>query len=204
MIDAVVMDIGNVVLTWDPQGFYDRKIGRDRREKLFEEVPLVEMNRQIDNGAPFRKTVRKVAEAYPGWHDEIMLWHDEWLGMTAADRPRMVELMRTIRSKGVPVWALSNFGIETLALADAEYPFLTEFDRRIVSGELGVCKPSRDIYEAVEAQGVAPERLLFTDDSAANIAAAAERGWHTHLFTDSDGWADRLVSEGILTPAEAA
>ena len=204
MIDAVVLDIGNVLIRWDPEGFYDRRIGSDRRERLFTEVPLVEMNREIDSGAPFLKTVTRTAEAHPEWHDEIMLWHDEWLGMTAPDKPRSVELLRAVRAKGVPVWALSNFGIETLELADAEYPFLTEFDRRIVSGELGVLKPDHEIYEAVEAQGVAAPRLLFTDDVAANVEAAAVRGWQTHLFDGVDGWAARLVSEGILTEAEAA
>ena len=204
MIDAVVLDIGNVLIRWDPEGFYDRRIGRERRQRLFAEVPLAEMNREIDRGAPFLETVTGTAEAYPGWHDEIMLWHDEWLGMTAPDKPRSVELMRAVRAKGVPVWALSNFGIETLKLADAAYPFLGEFDRRMVSGELGVCKPEPAIYEAVEAQGVAPERLLFADDSDANVAAAAGRGWQTHRFEGVEGWAARLVSEGILAEAEAA
>lgn len=204
MIDAVVLDIGNVLISWDPEGFYDRRIGRERRQRLFDEVPLIEMNRRIDAGAPFRKSVVKVAEAHPGWQDEIMLWHDAWLSMTAADKPRSVELMRAVRSKGVPVWALTNFGIETLQLADAAYPFLREFDRRIVSGELGVCKPDPAIYEAVEAQGVDPQSLLFVDDSAANVAAAAGRGWQTHHFDGVDNWAERLVAEGVLTQAEAA
>lgn len=204
MIDALVHDIGNVLISWDPEGFYDRRIGPERRRRLFDEVPLVEMNRRIDAGAPFRKSVLKVAEAHPGWHDEIMLWHDAWLDMTAANLPRSVDLMRAVRSKGLPVWALSNFGIETLELADATYPFLREFDRRIVSGELGVCKPDPAIYEAVEAQGVKPERLLFVDDSAANVEAAAERGWQTHRFDGVEGWAARLVAEGVLTQAEAA
>jgi 2-haloacid dehalogenase len=44
--------------------------------------------------------------------------------------------------------------------------------------------------------------LLFTDDRAENIAAAAARGWQTHHFTGSQGWADRLVSEGLLSVEE--
>jgi 2-haloacid dehalogenase len=204
MIDAVILDIGNVLIRWDPEGFYDRRIGSDRRARLFDEVPLVEMNEGIDLGAPFLKTVTKTAEAHPGWHDEIMLWHDDWLGMTAPGDPRMVAMMRALRAKGVPVWALSNFGIETLALADVEYPILTEFDRRIVSGELGVMKPDPEIYGAVEAQGVDPEHLLYTDDNPANVSAAEVRGWRSHLFQGADGWAVRLVAEGILTEAEAA
>lgn len=203
MIKAVVLDIGNVLIRWDPEGFYDDRIGADRRKRLFAEVPLIEMNKRIDHGAPFRKTVAEVAGAHPDWHDEIMLWHDDWLGMTAPDRPRMVELARAVRANGAQVWALSNFGIETLALADAAYPFLTEFDRRIISGELGVCKPEPDIFEAVEAQGVAPHHLLYTDDTPANVDAAAARGWKTHLFDGVEGWEQRLVAEGLLKAAEA-
>ena len=204
MIDAVVFDIGNVLMGWDPEAYYDRRIGADRRARLFEEVPLVEMNRRIDLGAPFLKTVRKTAEAHPDWQDEVMLWHDDWLGMTAPGDPRSVSLLRAVRSKGIPAWALSNFGIETLALADAEYPYLTEFERRIVSGELGVMKPDAEIYEAVEAQGVDPARLLYADDNTANVDAAVERGWRTHVYRGADGWATRLVAEGLLTEAEAA
>ena len=204
MIDAVVLDIGNVLIGWDPEGFYDRRIGKERRRRLFAEVPLHEMNLRIDGGAPFAPTVDGVAAAHPGWAAEIRLWHDAWLEMTAPDKPQSVALMRAVRSKGVPVWALTNFGTETLALAEGAYPFLREFDRRFVSAEIGICKPEPGIYAVVEAQGVPRARLLYTDDSAANVAAAAERGWATHHFTGEAGWAARLIEEGILTEAEAA
>lgn len=202
MIEAVVFDIGNVLIRWDPEGFYDRAIGPERRARLFEEVPLYAMNHDLDLGAPFRETVEQLAGDHPSWRDEIMLWHDEWLAMTSVDEPRMIDLMWRIRGAGLPVWALTNFGIETLAIADAAYPFLTEFDRRIVSGELGVCKPDVEIYEAVEAQGVAPENLLYTDDLSANIAAAAARGWRTHRFDGVEGWQACLIREGVLTEGE--
>jgi 2-haloacid dehalogenase len=51
---------------------------------------------------------------------------------------------------------------------------------------------------------MAPDALLFTDDRAENIAAAAARGWQTHLFDGPQGWADRLIAEGLLTEQEAA
>ena len=58
--------------------------------------------------------------------------------------------------------------------------------------------------EAVEAAcGIAPDRLLFTDDRADNITAAARRGWRTHQFVSWQGWARRLVAEGLLTEREA-
>jgi 2-haloacid dehalogenase len=45
--------------------------------------------------------------------------------------------------------------------------------------------------------------LIFADDRTDNVAAADARGWKTHLFEHPQGWADRLVAEGLLTEAEA-
>jgi 2-haloacid dehalogenase len=70
---------------------------------------------------------------------------------------------------------------------------------------MGVTKPSPAIYEGVEADcGVRPGALLFVDDRAENIAAAMARGWHGHRFTGAEGWAARLVAEGLLSEGEAA
>ena len=41
MIEAIVFDIGRVLITWDPEGCYDRWIGPERRRALFEAVPLL-------------------------------------------------------------------------------------------------------------------------------------------------------------------
>ena len=35
---AVIFDIGNVLTRWQPEAFYDRVIGPDRRQALFAEV----------------------------------------------------------------------------------------------------------------------------------------------------------------------
>ena len=51
---------------------------------------------------------------------------------------------------------------------------------------------------------MAPGALLFTDDRRENIEAAEARGWQGHLFEGPEGWAGRLVSEGLLTAEEAA
>jgi 2-haloacid dehalogenase len=45
--------------------------------------------------------------------------------------------------------------------------------------------------------------LLFADDKPENITAAADRGWRTHQFETWQGWAMRLVAEGLLTRKEA-
>ncbi|MFZ5964471.1 HAD family hydrolase [Thalassococcus sp. BH17M4-6] len=203
--EVVIFDIGNVLIAWQPERYYDRVIGPDRRRALFAEVDLHDMNEAVDRGADFRETVYACAEAYPHWRDEIRMWHDNWLELATPAIPRSVRLLRALRAQGVPVFALTNFGVGTFALAELAYPFLTEFDRRYISGQMQVTKPDAEIYARVEADcGIAPEALLFTDDRADNIATASGRGWQTHLFEGPDGWAQCLVSVGLLSEAGAA
>ncbi|MFS4581406.1 HAD family hydrolase [Phaeobacter sp. C3_T13_0] len=203
-IKAVVFDIGRVLIEWEPERFYDAKIGKSKREALFREVDLHGMNLGVDRGDDFKGAVYALADRHPEWADEIRHWHDSWLQMASPDIPHSVRLMRELRQNGVPVFALTNFGVGTFELAKITYPFFSEFDRAFVSGHLRTIKPEAEIYAHLEQEtGIAPKQLLFTDDRPENIEAAAARGWQTHLFTHPQTWADRLVSEGLLT-AEAA
>lgn len=202
--EAVVFDIGNVLMEWNPERFYDGAIGEARRRQLFAEVDLIGMNESIDAGALFRETIHALADATPHWGPEIRMWHDNWIDMASPRIEGSIALLRALRLRGVPVFALTNFGIHSFAYAQTQYDFLSEFDRAYVSGQMGVIKPDPRIYELVEADcGLAPARLLFTDDRADNIAAAQARGWQTHPFQGWQGWAQRLVAEDLLTEKEA-
>ncbi len=201
---AVIFDIGNVLAEWNPERVYDRVIGPARRAQLFAEVDLHGMNALIDEGALFKETIYGWAERHPAWAPEIRLWYDCWIEMFSPVIPHSVHLLRALRARGVPVFALTNFGIHSFAFAEPLYPFLTDFDRRYISGHMGVIKPDPRIYAMVEDDcGLLPESLLFTDDRADNIAAASARGWQTHHFTGPEGFAARLVAEGLLTEQEA-
>jgi 2-haloacid dehalogenase len=203
-IEAVVFDIGWVLIEWRPEAVFDGLIGPERRAALFEAVPMAEANLAVDRGAPFRATFAALAAAHPDHAREIMLWPEHWHEMVTPRIDRSIRLLHGLKARGVPVFALSNFGDETFDIAQGMYPFLRDFDRRYVSGRLKCIKPEPEIYAAVERDsGIAPQALLFTDDSPANIAAAAARGWQTHLFEGPEGWAARLVAEGLLSEEEA-
>ena len=172
-IKAVVFDIGNVLLGWQPEAYYDSRIGAARRKRLFADVDLHAMNLRVDRGAPFRDSVRGLAAQHPDWADEIMLWHDGWSQMLTPVIAENVALLRGLRAQGLPVLALSNFGRETFDIACATHDFLNEFDQRYISGHLGVVKPEAEIYAILEREsGIAPAHLFFIDDKPENIAAA--------------------------------
>ena len=201
---AVIFDIGNVLTRWQPEAFYDRVIGEDRRRALFAEVDLHRMNDIVDEGALFRETIYDWADRTPQWQAEIRMWYDRWIELASPRIEGAIALQRALRAKGVPVFALTNFGKYSFEEALPKMDFLTDFDRLYVSGRMGVIKPDPRIYEMVEEDcGLPPASLLFTDDRADNITAAARRGWRTHQFESWQGWAARLVAEGLLTQQEA-
>ncbi len=132
------------------------------------------------------------------------MWHDNWIELATPEIPHSIRLQRALRSKGIPAFALTNFGVQSFDFACTVYPFLNEFDRQYVSGRMKAVKPHAPIYEMVEADcGLDPATLLFADDRIENIEAANARGWQTHHFKGPQGWANCLISKGLLTPEEA-
>ena len=201
---AVIFDIGNVLTCWQPEAFYDRVVGVERRRALFAVVDLHGMNDVVDSGGLFRETIYDWADRTPEWATEIRMWYDRWDELASPRIEGSIALLRALRGKGVPVFSLTNFGSYSYEEARGKMDFLSEFDREYVSGRMGVIKPDPRIYKMVEQDcGIAPDRLLFTDDKAENITAAARRNWRTHQFETWQGWARRLVAEGLLTPSEA-
>ena len=201
---AVIFDIGNVLIEWQPERYFDDWLGEDRRRAMFVDVDLHAMNDRVDRGENFTAVITETADAFPHWHAEIWHWHDNWLDLASPAIDHSVRLMAALQEKGVPVFSLTNFGIETYALAATKYLFLRGFDRDFISGHMGVIKPDPQIYQMLEfGSGLSGDDLLFTDDRAENIEAAAQRGWQTHLFEGSQGWADRLIAAGLLTEEDA-
>ena len=203
--EAVVFDIGNVLIEWQPERFYDAAIGENRRLEMFSDVDLHGMNELVDLGHHFTETVYSTAEKYPKWRGEIRMWHDRWIEMATPAIDHSVRLMKALQSKGMPVFSLTNFGIQSYDFAAKHYPFLRDFDRDFISGHMAVTKPDAAIYRMLEeTSGLSGDALLFTDDRTDNIEAAKSFGWQTHLFEGPQGWADRLVAAGLLTREEAA
>lgn len=204
-IEAVIFDIGNVLIRWQPEAYFDDRIGPAESAALFEAVDIHAMMMRIDQGGVFADVVEETALANPDWADQIRWVRDHWNDVAQPDIPHSVKLLRALRRKGVAVFALSNFGAQNFPMSEAKYPFLKEFDRRYISGEMGMAKPNAAIYAAVEADcGLPPGRLFFADDRDDNIASAQARGWQTHLFKGPAGFAQDLVSRGLLTAEEAA
>jgi len=91
-------------------------------------------------------------------------------------------------------------------IADPDDPAFLDPDRldfRFASHQIRRAKPDAEAYAYVEAATrVRPDRILFFDDLAENVAAATERGWQTEHVPRMDNplpWvAERLAAYGVF------
>lgn len=198
-INAVIFDIGNVLIRWQPELFYDQELGQARRRALFDAVDLHKMNEAVDAGEELRTAAHRTAQAHPEHAEAIQMWHDRWTDIAAPALDHSVATLKALKARGVPVFVLSNIGTDVFETARAHYDFLNLFDRYFISGSMKVIKPDPMIYEQVEqACGLPPETLLFVDDRPENIAAARACGWQGHVFEKPAAWAACLVEKGLL------
>lgn len=62
------------------------------------------------------------------------------------------------------------------------------FDAFVISGEVGLVKPTVEIFELAAARlGVRPEECVMIDDLAKNVEGAKQAGLHGLLFTSLGG-----------------
>lgn len=117
------------------------------------------------------------------------------------DEP-MVDLVREVRAAGVPVALVSNsLGRDCYARVDLD----ELFDVTVISGQVGVRKPSRQIYRiACERLGVAPGQCVLVDDLEHNLVGAARLGIDGIHHRTADETIPRVrAALGLPTPTAA-
>ena len=113
---------------------------------------------------------------------------DGWNQVFGREHDEIVALLWKLRER-VPLYLFSNTNVFHYDYWRDRYAAaLRPFKRLFVSCEMGMRKPHREAFERVAAEiGVAPARVLFFDDTEANLEGAREAGMHTvHVRTPAD------------------
>ena len=189
-----------MLLDWDPRHLY-RSLFDDEAamEEFLATVCTMEWNQQFDRGCPFAEGVAELVERFPDQAELIAAYHDRWPEMLKGAIDGTVALFRRLHAAGVPVYALSNWSAETFPIGREGHPFLDELDGLLLSGEVGMAKPDREIFdELCRRFGLDPATTLFVDDSAANVEAARSLGFRVHHFHTPDDIEAELVALGLL------
>lgn len=199
-IDAVVFDIGNVLIGWDPRHLY-RKIfaSEEEVEHFLANVCTLDWRLAHDYGVSFEENGAKLKALHPGHADLIDMWGARYIEMIPGRIPGTADLLHAMADGGLELHGLANMPTVTFDYLREAYPELKRFGTTIVSGAEGVVKPDPRIFEIlIERTGLVPERALFIDDSQRNVEAAASLGFHTHRFEHAEALRADLAVRGLV------
>jgi HAD superfamily hydrolase (TIGR01509 family) len=199
-VKAVVWDVGNVIVRWDPRTLYS-KIFPDPVEcdRFLDGVCTMAWHGPTDRGVSFDDNCATLSARYPEHEAAIWAWKHRWGEMFSGVIPETETAIAALQARGVRQYALTNMSHETEAATFAMSPAFARLDGRIVSGREGLMKPDPAIFELTcERFGFAANEALFVDDSATNIAAAQALGFHAHHFTDPAALRPALERLGLL------
>ena len=124
---------------------------------------------------------------------------DGWNQVFGPEFEETVALLPVLRAR-VPLYLFSNTNAFHFDYWRSRYARALEpFQRMFISCEMGIRKPHREAFERVAAEiGLPPGRILFFDDTEANIEGARAAGMHAvHVRSPEDvrhavaPWLDR-------------
>jgi 2-haloacid dehalogenase len=201
---AVVFDVGNVLVDWNPRAFFASQIADAAElDRFLGQVATSEWHAQHDAGRAFAETSAELIARFPADAALIRLWGERFLDTIGPPLPGMAELVAELAAAGVPLFAITNFSHEFWpAFAEREAALLAPFRGILVSGEVRLVKPDPAIYAlALERFGLAPGEAMFVDDRPENVAASEAAGLVGHVFRDADTLRAALLGLRLLNGA---
>jgi 2-haloacid dehalogenase len=175
---AVVFDLGNVLIAWDPHPAVAAGLGDEEATRFLaaDDLDFMAWNHQQDLGRSFVDAEDELSRTHPHWHEHALAYRANF-GLSLSAMPDNVAVLRDLHAAGVPLFALTNWSAELFPQARARFDFLELFEDIVVSGAERVAKPDPAVYALLERRTGRPlASCVFVDDSAANVEAAATAG----------------------------
>lgn len=176
-IQAVIFDIGNVLLKFDYYVAAHRLMTKNHLSELPDREWVVAAKHQLEGGQIDR--ARFLSLVRPHFQDEgtdeefLRIWEDIF-----EENTPMIDLATTL-SKTLPTYLLSNISCIHHDYIFATYPFFQSFTDGVFSYQTGSLKPDPAIYQtAIRQFGIDPTTTVFLDDMPENIVTASELGFH--------------------------
>lgn len=201
MIEAIIFDLGNVLINFDHRiaaakisSFTDK--GPDEIFNLFFDS---ELTRLFEEGkiSPFKffSKVKEMLSLGLSFGEFTAIWNDIFF---LSEENRAVYNLACVLKKQYKVALLSNINILHLEYIKKEFPVLGAFHSIMASCELGIRKPKIEIYQKVlELLEVAAPNAFYTDDRPELIESAKSLGIRGFVFQGAEKLKRDLLGAGV-------
>ena len=188
IVKKFLFDLGNVFFDWNPERILKPIFNDDKRMNFFiNNISFPLLDTRCDAGITIEVAVNDAIKKFPEFEKEIKFYYPNHGNMVGGFFQKTVDVFYKIKELNYPCFVLSNWSAETYEGMEETYPFLKDFDGKIISGRDFLIKPDPAIYElAISRFDLIPQETLFIDDRLDNIEAAQKLNFQTiHLTNPS-------------------
>jgi putative hydrolase of the HAD superfamily len=197
-IKAVFFDIGNVLLRFSNKrilrkfawavGLHPVKIAR-----LIWKGRIVD---RIERGEVSGEEIHGLFISELGYKGDFVKFKTLWCDHFTLDRGSFA-ILKSLSGR-MPTYLLSNTNALHIEHIRERYAFPALVKGAILSHELKLRKPQREIYEAaLRMSGTAPDETVFIDDLEENCVGARKAGLHAIRYRGAKDLKKRLRALGI-------
>ena len=197
-VDVIVFDLFGVLTSFDDNIVYRRLAAKcpDPVRALDAMEGLVSHKDLIRGRLSLEQLYGQLVSAQGlglGFRDFAAMWLEPYTEPMTG----MASLVREL-SLSYRLVLLSNVDKYYWEIVRQQHPELGLFSAQLLSWELGLAKPDREMFlRAIEAAGASASRCFFIDDKEENTAAARAVGLRAHRFTGVDDLLATLDAAGI-------
>jgi glucose-1-phosphatase len=178
MIKNIVFDLGNVLISFRPSEFFDKKnYPENIKAKILSDIFYSKEWAMLDNAEiNTTEAIDAIALKSSLNREEIVhIFNLRTELMFPLDHN--VKLLPGFKKLGFRLYFLSNFPMDIFEEIKTGYYFFKYFDGGIISAEVKFSKPDSRIYKILmKKYSLIPEECLFIDDLEINVKAAEASG----------------------------
>jgi len=174
MIKNIVFDLGNVLLSFRPSEFFDKKnYPENIKTTILSDIFGSKEWGMLDNGDLTTEEVIDIIASKSSLNKEEIAHVFNLRVSLLFPLDQNVRLLPELKKQGFKLYFLSNFPKDVYDEIKTGYYFFKYFDGGIISSEVKFSKPHQRIYEILlEKYSLIAEECLFIDDLEINVKAA--------------------------------
>ena len=178
-IKTIIFDLGGVLVDWNPEYVFLKEFKGDRVKMnwFFDNICTSSWNEEQDGGKLMKDATEERIKLFPDYERLIKMFYGRWEEMLKDEIPGTVEILHKLKNKNYRLIALTNWSAETFPVAIRKYKFLELFEGIVVSGEIKMLKPFKEIYNyTLNKYNLVPKQCVFIDDRLNNVEGAIKCG----------------------------
>lgn len=178
MIKNIVFDLGNVLISFRPSEYFDKKkYPENIKAKILSDIFGSKEWHLLDSGMINTSQAINSIAATSSLNKEEIAHIFNLRSELLFPLDQNVRLLPELKKQGFRLFFLSNFPLDLFEEVKTGYYFFKYFDGGIISSEVKVSKPDSRIFDILlNKYSLIPEECLYVDDIEINVKAGEAAG----------------------------